>query len=74
MNINTEKDNEFLRKCLSRSLIDSYGRESRKHVKISDLKNEINFKSQIIKQLKNEIETLKEVNNKNENRLNHSLI
>jgi hypothetical protein len=55
LNMNTEKDNEFLRKCLSRSLIDSYGRESRKLVKISDLQNDINFKNVLIKNLKEEI-------------------
>lgn len=59
LNMNTEKDNEFLRKCLSRSLIDSYGRESRKLVKISDLQNDINFKNVLIKNLKEEIQLLK---------------
>lgn len=55
LQLNTEKDNEFLRKCLSRSLIDSYGRESRKLVKIIDMKNEILQKNELIRQLKDEL-------------------
>lgn len=45
VHLNSHKDNELIRKCLSRNLIDSYGRESRRMVKISDLRNELILKN-----------------------------